>query len=219
MKKEDLLRAVDSMAIYDKDYEAIMALMSMGDDRFFVKVIEEIVTGNMLFTDLYRLLKDQRYSQALERNLEAQQKLKTEIERTLAFRKELEGNPNYSINPETTAIGVTVQADGSSTEAFYTSQEAQERSAMIYDLLSPDQSDDPVTRQAKLAMYSAFASGSITEEDLLLFARDYIVPISFENQVLNSSDLSFMVENNLTQDQMKKIKALSAFLRRRDGLQ
>lgn len=219
MRKEDLLRAVDRMAVYEKDYEAIRAMMSIGDDKFFVKAIEEIVSGNLLFTDLYRLFADQRYSQALERNLESQENLKKEIERTIAFRREFGPDPEFSIDPETTGIGVTVQADGSTTKAFYDESEQRERSSIIHDLLSADQSDDPVTRQTKLAMYSAFQAGSITEDDLLLFARDYIVPLSYENQVLNGSDLSFMVENNLTQDQMRKIKALSAFLRRRDGLQ
>jgi hypothetical protein len=215
LNKSELLSAIDRLTLYEKDYESVKSLLAIGDDRFFVKVIEEIVLGNIRFTDLYRVFSDQKYSQALERNLEAQRRLKEEIERTIAFRRETGPDPDYSIDPETTEIGVTRQDSLSPTKEFYDQLTSEEKSKMVYDLLSPDQSDGPVTRQSKLAVYSAFSAGTISEEDILLFARDYIVPISYENQVLNGSDLSFMVENNLSQDQVKKIKALSVFLRRR----
>lgn len=218
MRRSDLIQAVQEMAIYDKDYGVLVSLLGLNDDRFLVKAIEEIASGGLRFTDFYRVFADSKYAGALEGKLEAQQRLKVEIERTIAFRREFEGNPNYSIDPSTTRIGVTVQAAGSPTKAFYDASELAERRQIIYDILSPDQADDSVVRQSKLAMYTAFQSGSISEDDLLLFARDYVVPISYENQVLNGSDLSFMVENNLTEEQVRKIKALSAFLRRRDGL-
>jgi hypothetical protein len=214
MTGRELMSAIDKMAIYQKDYDAITALLALEDDRLFVKVIEEIAEGALRFTDLYRIFGDQKYASVLASNLESQQRLKEEIERTIAFRREFGPDPDYSIDPMTTKIGVTVQETGAPAKAFYDASEQDERSQQIYTLLSPDQSDDLVTRRLKLAIYSAFQSGSISEDDLMLFARDYIVPISEERQVLNGSDLSFMVENNLTEQQMKKIKALSAFLRR-----
>ncbi len=218
MNKEDLIRAVDKMAIYEKDYEVLRALLSMNDDKFLVKAIEEIALGTIRFVDFYRVFSDARYGEALERNLEAQQRLKEEIERTIAFRRKVSGDQSYTIDPSTTMIGVTVQDDDSPVKAFYDSSESLERRQLIYDLLSPDPSDDIVTSQSKLSVYEAFSRGEISRDDLLLFARDYIVPISYQNQVLNGSDRSFMVENNLTEDQMKKIKSLSSFLRRRNSL-
>jgi hypothetical protein len=214
MTKTELIESLSAMSIYEKDYEVISALLGMNDDNLLVKIVEEVAEGNLLFTDFYSIFSGTKYTGILEANLESQERLRQEIERTIAFRREFGNDPDYAIDPSTTRIGVTVQDAGSPTKGFYDSSEETERNQLIYDILSPDPTDDPVVRRSKLSIYTAITQGTLSEEDVLLFARDYIVPISYENQVLNGSDISFMVENNLTEDQVRKIKALSAFLRR-----
>ena len=52
----------------------------------------------------------------------------------------------------------------------------------------------------------------LNPDDILISADDLIIPIDSRYQVLNESDRSFMIENNLTEDQMKQFKALSMFI-------
>jgi hypothetical protein len=216
VNREEFLRAIDEMKIYEEDYRVISSLMGSAEDTFFVKVLEEVINGNLQWSDFSRIFADGKYGAMLAGNLESQQRLYEELGRLARFRRETLNDPSYQIDPSTTRVGVTKQVQGDAEYQFYTASEQAERSALIRDLLSTDPSDSPVVKASKVRIYSAIQSGLIAESDLLLFARDYIVPISFEGQKLNESDINFMQKNGLTEDQVRKIKALSAFLRRKD---
>lgn len=216
MNREEFLRAIDEMKIYEEDYKVISSLMGSSEDTFFVKVLEEVVKGNLQWSDFSRVFADGKYGATLSRNLESQQRLYEQLSRLARFRRETLNDPSYQIDPSTTMVGVTKRGQGESEYQFYTESELAERSALVRGLLSTDPSDSDIVKASKLRIYSAVQSGTISESDLLLFARDYIVPISFEGQTLSESDISFMQSRGLTEDQVRKIKALSAFLRRKD---
>ena len=211
--KKEMIAAVDRLDIYEKDYETINRLMDNLPDELFVKVIEEVLEGKLFFSDFERLFADDSYSSTLRNNFERQEKLKIELERTLAFRKLTDGEA-FSIDPTTTKIGITVPAEGTSMRTFYDEVKDEVTKDQIYSLFETIESDDPVVRASKLRVYNAFQNGEINEEDFLLFARDFILPISIEPQVLDKSDLRFMADNNLTEERVKKLKALSYFFRR-----
>jgi hypothetical protein len=212
MTRSEMMRAVDRMQFYERDYDVIRVLIANSDDEFFVKVIEELLIGGLQFSDFYRLFEDRKYSDLLAANLESQQRLKTEIERTIAFRKL--SDAGFSIDPSKTRIGVTFQGDDSPAKGFYDESLQSEVSQQIAEILRDDPSDDSVARDSKRRLFSAIKSGKLSSDEIMLFAREYIVPIAEDNQVLNSSDIAFMVENNLTEDQMRKIKSFSKIVRR-----
>jgi hypothetical protein len=213
MTKSELIDKVNGLAIYENDYKVLRAMLDMGDDKLLVVILEEIARGRLRFTDLYPIINNGKYEQTLAQNLESQEALRREIERTIAFRKKVE-DPSFSIDPARTGIGVTVQAADSKLGEFYSSEESRERSELIFDMLNPDENDDIVKRTAKLKLYESLKSEQFTQEDILLFARDYIVPVSYGSQVLNKSDISFMLREGISEGEMKKLKALSLFLRR-----
>lgn len=51
---------------------------------------------------------------------------------------------------------------------------------------------------------------------ILLFAEKEMIPLETEYQYLNKTDTNFMLENNLTEEQMKKMKALATFIRKKE---
>lgn len=213
MTKNEMLRAVDALDIYERDYETLVQLMDNLSDDLFVKIIEEILEGNLFFSDFERLFADESYASTLKNNFEAQDKLKKELDRTLAFRRLTQGQ-SFSIDPTTTRIGITVPAEGTDMRTFYDQVKTEVTQDQIYSLFETIENDDPVVRASKLRVYNAFQSGEISEEDFLLFARDFILPIAIEHQILDKSDLRFMADNNLSEEKVKKLKALSYFFRR-----
>jgi hypothetical protein len=217
MTRSEMLDKIDRMPIYEKDYKVIESLINV-DDRFFVKVMEEILEGNLFFSDFDRIFKDESYASILSRNLEAQDKLRTEIFRLAEFRRQILNDPGYSIDLKTINIGVTKTDPGDPLNEFYSYERNMAVDNQIYQLLDTISSDNPELVAVKLRIFKALELGQISKEDFLLFAKDYIVPISEEGQVLDRSDVNFMVENGLTEDQMKKLKALSKFIRRKDSL-
>lgn len=213
MTKNEMLRAVDALDIYERDYETLVQLMDNLSDDLFVKIIEEILEGNLFFSDFERLFADESYASTLKNNFEAQDKLKKELDRTLAFRRLTQGQ-SFSIDPTTTRIGITVPAEGTDMRTFYDQVKTEVTQDQIYSLFETIENDDPVVRASKLRVYNAFQSGEISEEDFLLFARDFILPIAIEHQILDKSDLRFMADNKLSEEKVKKLKALSYFFRR-----
>jgi hypothetical protein len=213
MRKEQMMQALDNFPIYEKDYSTILNLMDNLEDKLFVKIIEEILEGRLFFSDFERIFADETYAVTLKNNFEAQEELKKELDRTLAFRKITDGI-NFTIDPKVTRIGITVPSEGTEMRDFYDEIKDEVIKDQLYHLFDTVDSDTPVIKAAKLRVYNAFQSNEISEEDFLLFARDYILPISIEHQILDKSDMQFMIENNLSEIQMKKMKALSYFLRR-----
>jgi len=214
MTKQEMLRKIDELVIYEKDYDTIRFLLNNTTDEFFVKVIEEVLLGNLFFSDFERIFPSGTYETIIKQNLETQDKLRKEIERTIAFRREFGENSNYTIDLKNTRLGVFLPDEGTDMYGFYQDEKSNVINNQIYELLETIPTDNDVVRTVKFKIYQALEEGKIDKEDFLLFAKDYIVPISFENQVLDKTDIDFMVQNNLTQEQVKKIKSLSLFIKR-----
>jgi hypothetical protein len=213
MKKEELLRRIDELTIYDKDFDTIVSLMNNSDPRLFVKIIEEVVNGNLKFSDFERVFNDKSYSDILAKNLEVQHNLRNEILRTIDYRKNILGE-NYDLDYKNGMVGVPVQYADSSLLNFYNTIKAEDTAELAYQLFDVRSTDDDLLQAIKAKLYST-VSGN--EDKLLFYANQYIVPIDPSYQVINYSDEIFMTDNNITEDQMKKIKALSIYLRRRDA--
>lgn len=49
---------------------------------------------------------------------------------------------------------------------------------------------------------------------ILFFTQKQIVPVEFESQILDKTDVDFMIANNCTEDDIKKLKSLAMFLRK-----
>lgn len=49
--------------------------------------------------------------------------------------------------------------------------------------------------------------------EVLISQTDLIIPIEFQSQVLDASDQEFIRSNNISEEQMKKIKSLAEFMR------
>ena len=86
---------------------------------------------------------------------------------------------------------------------------------LFYQLLATVDTDTELKRLVKIQIYKAVNKGS--KEDLLLFTKIRVIPVDYRYQILNLSDKNFMLEHNLTEDQMKKMKALSFFMRMKGG--
>jgi len=215
VKINDFLKKIDAMEIYEKDYETIQNLLNNVDDRLFVKIIEEVINGNLFFSDFERVFQDTKYVDILKANFESQQKLSTELSRLIDFRKNILGEKYYYNDASNTKIGIPLQPKDGKYSDFYQTISDETLSELYYQLFDVMENDNDIVRASKIRIYETlFQNQQFNKDDLLFFASSYIIPLSYENQTLNGSDITFMTENNLTEDQVKKIKTLSLFLKR-----
>jgi len=205
MTRDEMIAAVDNMAIYEKDYKTLSFLIANLEDGLFVKILEEILLENLFISDFERIFSDSSYTSVLAKNLEAQDNLKKELDRLIAFR----GQTNQS----TTLLGMYSPADPM-LRTFYETIKDEEIENQLYGMFETKPSDDDLNRTLKIRIFEALTNGEISKDDFLLFAREYILPISIEHQILNKGDLQFALQNNISEDQVKKLKAVSYFIRR-----
>lgn len=230
MTKKELLDRVDSMQIHEKDLRVIRLLLANADDRFFVKAMEEIFNGNLFFSDFERIFPDSAYEDTLRQNIVSQEALRNDIERLLDFRKNILGEA-FAIDPATTAMGLQTGYTGSQAgyQTLYNAERDAELDNLVYQMLSTMESDSELVKAAKIRILRAIDNFNpstqgpvnaalpwLNKRDLLLFKEEYVLPLDERYQTLSRTDMDFMVRNNLSEAEVKKLKALAAFLKRKN---
>jgi hypothetical protein len=200
---ESLEKYVSEMPIYSKDYETIKTMIDNMDDTLFVKVMEEIKNGNLTFGDFRRIFANTSYGENIGNSLDNQKRLHDEYKMMIDHINDV--------------VTDTELAAFSSLDNFLkTTQESAvsvEKQQKIYELLM-ENSDDPYSSIAKAFVIEDFiASGdaSTNIEDLFMLSKDdYYIPVDFRYVQLTDQDMRFASDNELTTDQMKKLKSMTA---------
>jgi hypothetical protein len=230
MTKKEMLDRIDSMQIYEKDLRVIRLLLANAEDKFFVKVMEEIFNGNLYFSDFERIFPDSAYEDTLKQNIVSQDKLRGDIEKLLQFRRDIL-EEDFAIDPSTTAMGIETGYTGSQAgyQSLYNSERDAELDMLIYQMISTMENDTELVKAAKIRILRAIDNFNPTtqlpinaslpwlnKKDLLLFKDDYVLPLDEQYQTLSKSDMDFMIRNNLSEAEVKKLKALAIFLKRKN---
>lgn len=246
---EDFLKGIDSLDIYEKDYRIIQQLLNV-DGNFFVKVLEEVLLGNLYFSDFERIFKDDTYAELLKRNFEVEKSIIEEAQKLSELRTRM-----TTAATSTNEIGLTreIASHNEKLKKYFTDELKEQRDDFLYQIFSSSQADSELETLAKLKMFNAiknyplanienledktkikindfgkleYAFGDETltadyfdPEDLLFFVNEGVLPIAYEYQTISSIDEDFMKANNISLAEMKKIKALSSFLRANQNME
>ena len=206
--KQELIDFIDMLNITNSNYDDILELVLNSDDAFFVKVIEEIKDGNLTFNDFKRTFS---FDGVLDSSIEKQAKLYREhkllSERLLeAEQLQLFDKLKYL---------VTIYQNKEGNNVIYSAEEIEKENKLI-SMLTTD-SGDLLESLYKNKLLNDLLSASDAERsklvDSMLFSLDdYLVPVDFNHIELTDMDLKFARENNMTDDEMKKMKSFSAYL-------
>jgi len=212
MTTSDFLNKIDDMIFYEDDYDIWMNLLNNAEDKFFVKVLEEILEGNLYISDFKRIFAGSSYEELIRQNILNQDKLTKELSRLIAFRNSTDDGLDFSSR----SLGIAkpdMILENNALRTIYDNVLNDIKEDALYQLLATVNTDSEIIRQAKLRIFNAVKDGIINKEELLLFVRSFIIPIDYRYQTLDISDKNFMLEHNLTEDEMKKMKALAIFMR------
>ena len=111
----ELLIAIDEMEIYKKDYDIIQTLLNSGDDEFFVKMLEEVINGNLYWSDFEHNLANTNYPDVLRQQLKTQKELNDTVRKLVLLRRNV--NPDYVYANEGSSLGIVKQYSESETES------------------------------------------------------------------------------------------------------
>lgn len=200
MNRQELLDNISNMIIYEKDYDTLSKLVKYCSPRLFTKIMEEVFLDNLYISDFDSVFPDD-ISDGISKEVVRQADIETRYYNLLALRQQLDSNSNFT-------NGIAISID----DVNYSRELDNAKKNLISEFFERSKDDDASLRQVKEILYEKLMSNP----EKFLFSRDnYLVPISFGDISLDSYDLEFQVKNGITEDEMKKIKALSLYLMKR----
>lgn len=198
MTRADILEYIDNLPIYEKDYDLFIKLVNNTSPKLFTKIIEEMARGNIYITDFESVLPESTLNK-INTQIENQAKIATKLQRLIDFRKSIDTDKNLQI-----------AFDNPTYKAFIEKDEIINK---MYDYLNP-YAYSGSERDLRLSLLEKAINNP---ETVILSPDDYIVAIQYDDIELTQDDLNFMEENNLTEDDIKKIKSLSLYLLNREA--
>lgn len=193
MTKEEILASIDSMTIYKDDVDVIQNLLKYCNDTLFVKIMEEIFLGNLLFSDLKPIFNSPEYTNLLEKSLSFQ----------TAFS---EYYKKYS--DLLTAKNLTNDLKLVNLMTIDRNIVFLEKKNQIYSILFSKTGDAMTEFYQNVALQDILNNPS-NLDNILLSVSDYIVPIDYNYIQLTEADTLFMKQEQISEEEMKKIKSVA----------
>ena len=204
---------VDNETITSNKYDIIVNLLS-ADNSLFSKIIEEVKNNNLIYLDFYRIFDDiPQFNKTIENSLSAQDKLNTEY--TLLYNR-LHELGLMAENERLSNLSTVKQFINSETGHTSYSVTDVEKQNILYSLFAEDLTD-PFKNLYKSLMLQDIVKNinngdNEAVRNMLLSFQDFMVPVDYNHVVLNNNDEQFRVDNGLTEDEMKKLKSVSAWI-------
>lgn len=230
LTKDEIISKIKEMTLYEKDYDIIKKILDTKNANFITAVIEEVVKGNLYWSDFDRVLPDE-YSSFLNQNLEKQKILQKDLQQVIQFRSQ-------SGDFHTNTVALVEGDDG------YSEEYIKFRDDVLYTLIKPSKDDTDLNRSVKTKLFNYINNGKIllsmsdTEKekyeisestitstetgdvyyyinpnDILLSANKLLIPVDRKGQIITDADKAFMLKNDCNEEEMRSIKALYMFLK------
>ncbi len=238
MNREQILNGIDDMTnLREKDYATIDFLLKNTSPRLFTKIIEEILLGNLYISDFESLLSDsqrEKYNAIIQQEAE----LVDYMAKLTKFRndvhhqsktyidtkaKPIKENKDYTEEQKTALIEdirkkheIPVYIPN---EIYKANNEYKDfvKDNILLSLFESEHSDNAILKEIKLELYKKiYEENNTTLKNSIIVSpnkdNDILIPISYHRVVLDSFDIEYMKEHNISEEEMKKIKSMMLFL-------
>lgn len=208
-----LMETIDNMEIYKKDYDIIKKILDYGDDALFVKILDEVVSGELEWSDFNEYLTNTEYPNDLKQQLKIQKELSDYADKMIRFK-----NITNSELVKTDKTALFSDSDGNGKT--YTDSYNRIRNELIEKLKYVDERDTLITRIFKeklIEKLSETVDGKFIN-NVFFFLKTYNIPLSMEYQIigvnnnLSEADREFQKKNNLTDAQIKHLKMVQLLI-------
>lgn len=231
---DDILHKVDKMEIHERDYDTIKMLLKNTDEELFTKILEEVLLGNLYWSDFERYLANTNYPKLLRESIKSQMEMNSELSKLKALRMSIIDEDEGDADKQSIAI---------KSGSLYSDEFSLFKDKIIYELTKIDKNDTALTIVYKYKLYNVIknaeyfnnlnttdrsnltflenkiidANGKeydyLNPDDILFLIDEYLLPVDMKYQVLDDFDYNYMEEHNLTPETMQQIKSVSLILR------
>jgi hypothetical protein len=199
--KERIINWVNSLTLYEKDYDTLLMLLQT-NDRFFVRVMIELSKGNLILSDFETVIGGPAYDSIVESNFVVSKKIQEDLELILGANDAI-GWTNTELN-KSIYEGLLVSPD--KTELI-----EEVRDDELYDFFKNTPEASLLFRLHKDKMINLFNNGDVDADFLNLYVGIPVIPINYNDINLTEEDKLFALSKGISINEMKKIKSLSYY--------
>ena len=200
MTKEQLIQEANNLILREKDFKTLLFLVKSCSPKLFTKIFEEILLGNLYISD-FEPIYTTNVSDIIAESIEIQNKIEKQYKNMLSLR---ESNNRDKFKQEQKIFANILNEEKLSAEVAF-----QKKNYLSYFL---QKMDPRIPKELAIKIYNNFDSNI---NSLLLETNNYNIPLEMNDIILDIFDYEYMRENNIPEDQMKKIKALANFFNNR----
>ena len=235
-KKDQLITLINQMNVREKDFPIIKALLSTKDPSLISAITEEVLKGNLYWSDLDECLPREKYGEVLNNVLPTQNALLKRISAIAKFNKFATLNEE-ELNEIISKTGIVKRDDNLEKYSTDVDNLRYDLHTSIYTI---NKNDNAIERTAKIALMNLLMNGEnlkklsdkdlskykiqnntitnkatneaykyIDPNDILLWASEFIIPIDENMIILTDWDVMYMKMHNISEEKMKKIIAVS----------
>ena len=204
MDKQTMINKIKSLQIRTNDYPILLNLVKNTSSKLFVKIIEEILNENLFISDFENIFVN-NYSEILNDNIEIQNKIESTYKNMVLLRESIKRD---LLKTDKDLYNDAKKEIDMSHNIFIKNPEyaKEEEEDYKYDFL------DYVTKnQLSTVQTELIEKFKLNPSAVLLSTTEFKIPLEFDNILLSSSDYDYMIANHITEDEMKKIKALAYY--------
>lgn len=201
--KELIIKWINNKTLYEKDYDTLNMLMNT-NDRFFVRAMTEIAKGNLQLSDFETVIGGISYDKVVEEKFVVSMAMQEGLDLILAANDAV-NNVDEELNKE---IYENLIVSTDKADLF---EELVDEDIYNFFKYTPEAS--LLYRIHKDKLLEQYNSGIIDKGFLNLYIGIPVIPINYNNVILNEDDKLFALSKGMSIEEIKKIKSLSYYYR------
>ena len=97
MTRDEILKKIDNMIIYEKDFVTLNNLVTYCSPKLFTKILEEVFLGNLYISDFDSIFTSE-LNKKMNSEIVRQQDIENRMYNLVALRKQIDKNSNFKSN-------------------------------------------------------------------------------------------------------------------------
>lgn len=218
-RQEVLCNSIDNMPIYTEDYASILNLINNMPDALFAKLMDEVIPDNddtstaidyELLRDFAEAVDSKDFQTKIAACIENQDKLYFEYTNLMTLIKQYEivtdGDKQTLLQ-----LAATDEMAYKADDTMSLSLRDIDKQNIITSLLTNEETSGLENIYLNKILSNVMLGDTNTIDSLVLSNHEFLVPVDMRYIIITDNDRIYMRLNNITDDEMKKIKSLAVF--------
>lgn len=200
--KERILLWLDNLVVYEKDYDILLRLLTT-NDKFLITILKELAKGNLILDDFETVLGGPSYDRIVEEKFKQAEQVEESI-RLILEANDFINNYDASIYNDIYKNLLLLPEGNEELIEEFTEEE-------IYSFFNNTPESNILYREHKAKLLDYYYDNIIDKNFLNRYIGVPIIPINYNDIILNEEDKKFALRKGISFEEVKKLKSLNYY--------